>query len=100
MAMFDIRRLGPSDAGEILALHQAVAAMPDSGLARAADELALSHFDALLRQPGAISLGAVVEGRLIGEIHASRMHGRQFGHVLTDLTVAVAPDFQGRGVGI
>jgi putative acetyltransferase len=48
----------------------------------------------------AISLGAHAEDRLIGEIHAWRMQPRIFAHVLTDLTVAVAPDFQGRGVGI
>jgi ribosomal protein S18 acetylase RimI-like enzyme len=100
MALFDIRRLGPPDAAEVLALHRSVAQMPDSGLARAADELELGYFAALLSAPRAVSLGAVSEARLIGEIHASRMEGRQFGHVLTDLTVAVAPEFQGRGVGI
>lgn len=98
--MFDLRRLGPPDAAEVLALHATVAAMPDSGLSRAPDEIELAYFDALLTEPRAISLGAFAEGRLIGEIHASRMEGRQFVHVLTDLTVAVAPDFQGRGVGI
>jgi len=100
MALFDVRRLGPPDAAKVFALHAAVAAMPDSGLSRAPDEIQLGDFEALLADPLALSLGAFAEARLIGEIHASRMPARQFGHVMTDLTVAVAPDFQGRGVGI
>ena len=40
-----------------------------------------------------------MDGRPAGEIHASRLGPRQFAHNLTDLTVAVHPDFQGRGVG-
>ncbi|MEJ0042939.1 MAG: GNAT family N-acetyltransferase [Rhizomicrobium sp.] len=39
------------------------------------------------------------DGTLIGEIHALRMAPRQFRHVLTDLTVAVHPDWQGKGLG-
>ncbi|HVN00717.1 MAG TPA: GNAT family N-acetyltransferase [Caulobacteraceae bacterium] len=100
MPLFDQRRLEPSDAAEVLALHVAVASMPDSGLARAPDEMQLAYFADLLADPAAQAFGAFAEGRLIGEIHASRMKGRQFSHVMTDLTVAVAPEFQGRGVGI
>ena len=35
----------------------------------------------------------------MGEIHATRIGPRQFSHVLTELTIAVHPDIQGRGVG-
>jgi GNAT superfamily N-acetyltransferase len=39
------------------------------------------------------------DGALCGELHAERMTVAIFAHVLTDLTVAVDPDWQGRGVG-
>jgi ribosomal protein S18 acetylase RimI-like enzyme len=56
--------------------------------------------DALARplQDG-VALTAWIGGALAGEIHASRYTPRQFAHNLTDLTVAVHPDAQGRGVG-
>jgi putative acetyltransferase len=85
----------------VLALYQAVAAVPGNGLARQPEEYELGYFDDLLAQAprAAVSLGAFVGARLAGEIHCATMGPRQFAHVLTDLTVAVSPDFQGRGIG-
>jgi len=96
-----IRPLTAGDAAAVLALYHAVAAVPGNGLARQPDEYAITYFDDLLSQaPGAVvSLGAFAEGRLAGEIHCAAMGPKQFAHVLTDLTVAVSPDFQGRGIG-
>lgn len=37
--------------------------------------------------------------QLIGEIHASKMKLEVFKHLMTDLTIAVHPDFQGRKIG-
>jgi putative acetyltransferase len=48
---------------------------------------------------GGVAIGAWDESRLTGIIKASRMPSVQFQHVLWDLTVAVDPDFQGRGIG-
>jgi len=36
---------------------------------------------------------------LIAEIHCSKLEPQLFKHTLTDLTIAVHPDFQGKGVG-
>ena len=47
---------------------------------------------------GGIALGAWDGSRLVGVIKASRMPSVQFQHVLWDLTVAVAPEAQGRGI--
>jgi ribosomal protein S18 acetylase RimI-like enzyme len=38
-------------------------------------------------------------GRLLGEIHASGVGIASLAHLLTDLTIAVAPEAQGKGVG-
>ena len=96
-----IRPLTAGDADAMLALYRAVAAVPGNGLARMPDEYGLDYVaDVLALGPeSAVSLGAFVDGRLAGEIHCTTMGPRQFAHVLTDLTVAVSPDFQGRGIG-
>ena len=46
-----------------------------------------------------VSVGAWTAQALVGEVHASRMGPRQFDHNLMDLTVAVRPGWQGKGVG-
>lgn len=48
---------------------------------------------------GGLALGAWEGPHLVGMIKASRMPSVQFEHVLWDLTVAVDPESQGRGVG-
>jgi len=47
---------------------------------------------------GGLALGAWDGPHLVGMIKASRMPSVQFEHVLWDLTVAVAPEAQGRGI--
>ena len=85
----------------MLALHLATAAAPSSGLAREPDEMSLDHMQSAIARATAsgVALSAWAGEAMIGEIHASRMGPRQFAHNLLDLTVAVHPDWQGRGVG-
>jgi ribosomal protein S18 acetylase RimI-like enzyme len=96
----EIRRTAPADAPAILAVHLAAAAN-GGGLAREPDEMDLAGIESTLARPfqDGVALIAWIDGQPAGEIHASRMGPRQFAHNLTDLTVAVHPDFQGRGVG-
>lgn len=94
-----LRPTGPADADAILALYRRAAEGP--GLARYPDELD-AHFAAhVLDQAarGGISIGAFAGARLVGEIHAWRPGPRKFAHVLGDLTVAVDPEWHGKGVG-
>jgi putative acetyltransferase len=95
-----IRATTPADAPAILAVHLAAAAN-GGGLAREPDEMDLGGIESSLARPfqNGVALIAWIDGRPAGEIHASRYAPRQFAHNLTDLTVAVHPDFQGRGVG-
>ena len=98
---FSLRALSVVDVDAVLSLYLAVAAAPGSGLARARDEISRDYIDAVLARVGrrGVSLGAFAGSMLAGEIHAARMDPRQFRHVLTDLTVAVHPAMQGRGLG-
>jgi putative acetyltransferase len=100
-AACSIRPLTAADAAALLALHKAAAVTP-GGLARMPDEITSAYVAGFLEKAAAegIGLGAwSADGMLCGEIHAVRMTPALFGHVLSDLTVAVHPDWQGRGVG-
>lgn len=96
-----LRPTTPADAAALLALYRVVAAMPNSGLARHNDELDHGYVAAFagLCDPQGLSIAAFDGQALAGEIHAQRMRPRQFSHVMTDLTVAVHPRMQGRGIG-
>ena len=96
-----LRPLTTADAPAVLALYQATAARPSSGLARSPDEMDLAWVHGFLGKASALgaTLGVWAGEVLAGEIHASRTGPRQFDHNLMDLTVAVHPDWQGRGVG-
>lgn len=96
-----LRPTTPADAKALLTLYRAVAATPNSGLARHSDEMDEAYVTAFLggQDAGWLSIGAFLEDDPVGEIHAVRMKPRQFHHVLTDLTIAVHPRMHGRGVG-
>jgi putative acetyltransferase len=96
-----LRPLTTADALAVLALYRATAAAPSSGLARSPDEMDIAWVEGFLSEASAngATLGVWAGESLAGEIHASRMGPRQFDHNLMDLTVAVHPDWQGKGVG-
>lgn len=96
-----ITALTPDATDKVLALHRAVAAH-GGGLARAADEIDEAYVRGFLTRALNDGVSRAVwlpDGSLAAEIHAHRMHPRQFGHVLTDLTAAVHSDWQGKGLG-
>jgi putative acetyltransferase len=101
MTAFTVRPAVPEDAAAILALHRKVAAQP-GGLARQPEEVTadyVAHAMAVADDGGVNLVAVDPDGALCGELHVERMKVAIFAHVLTDLTVAVDPDWQGRGVG-
>jgi putative acetyltransferase len=74
--------------------------VPD-GIARAPEEVTDDYVDGFMHKAAAHGVELVweEEGRIVGEIHASCPGIKALAHLLTDLTIAVAPDAQGRGVG-
>ena len=98
--MILIRKATAGDAAQLLALYKDVATVPD-GIARTPDEVTGHYIDGFMRraQADGIELVAEEDGRLLGEIHASRVGIAALAHLLTDLTIAVAPSAQGQGVG-
>ena len=96
-----IRRSQSSDVDGIVALYKAVS-KAGGGLARTADEVTRAYVADFLQ--GALNGGVALvatddSGVVIGEIHARPLAPRTFAHVLGDLTIAIHPSWQGRGVG-
>lgn len=82
------------------ALYRAVAAVP-GGLARLEDEVSRAYVEAFLIAASERGIGFVAfdESGLLGEIHCYRAGLFCFSHVMSELTIAVHPRAQGRGVG-
>lgn len=95
-----IRKAELEDHGQLVALYRAVASVPD-GIARTPAEVSDAYVSGFMHRAAAdgIELVCEVDGRLVGEIHASRVGIASLAHLLTDLTIAVAPEAQGQGVG-
>lgn len=89
--------LGLNDAPAVLALMRRA----EGGLGRLPDEMDLVWIEESLAGAlaGGAAIGAWDDTALVGVIKASRMPSVQFQHVLWDLTVAVHPRSQGRGIG-
>lgn len=103
-----LRAATETDGEAIAALYRRVAAAPSSGLARAVHEITSDYVSGFVRRghEAGIVLVAVEGGegsdraeRVVGEIHAYRSHLAVFAHVLGELTIAVDPEAQARGVG-
>jgi ribosomal protein S18 acetylase RimI-like enzyme len=95
-----IRIATQSDFAALLALYRDVATIPD-GIARTPAEVTEAYISSFMHKAAndGIELVYEDEGRIVGEIHASRVGIASLGHLLTDLTIAVAPRAQGKGVG-
>ncbi|GHA68385.1 N-acetyltransferase [Formosimonas limnophila] len=89
-----------ADIPAVLSLYVSVAAI-EGGLARTADEISevyvRDNISSSLNR--GISLVARIGDCIVGEIHAFQPIPKVFSHVLSDLTIAVHPAYQGRGIG-
>jgi putative acetyltransferase len=81
-------------------LHLAVTAIP-GGLIRQPFEITGEYIDGVLRSCTEHGLMLVAEdgNRIAGEIHAHTPPLHAFRHLLSDLTIVVHPDYQGKGIG-
>ena len=96
-----IRNATEADIGSIAALYRAVGSA-GGGLARTPGEVTPEYVTDFVTsaQNGGIQLVAEAgDGSIAGEIHAYPPDPAALAHVLGELTIAVHPDWQGRGVG-
>lgn len=97
---FQIRSAQADDARSIRQLYQTVA-RTEGGLARVESEISEEYVAHNLNSglSKGICLVAIQGEQMIAEIHAYSPFPSVFSHVLSDLTIAVHPEFQGCGVG-
>jgi len=98
-----IRTALPEDTERIKILYKSVV-KEESGLARKEQEITDDYVNHFIEKSLAHGLIIVAEHpddpeQLIGEVHAYPSTIKTFRHVLSDLTIAVHPQFQGKKVG-
>jgi ribosomal protein S18 acetylase RimI-like enzyme len=103
MHMYTVRKATEIDHASIFALYLAVGAAP-IGIARSPEEITgdyISHFMQLAATRGIelVIENPAVPGEIVAEIHCYQPAPKILHHIMSDLTIAVRPDFQGRGLG-
>jgi putative acetyltransferase len=96
----NIRQTTIEDAEAVYKLYQKVAAIP-GGLARLGSEITEEYVHDFLEKSicsGVTIVAVDYTGKIVGELHAYCPKLFCFSHVLTDLTVAVDPDFRHQGI--
>jgi ribosomal protein S18 acetylase RimI-like enzyme len=92
-----------NDVDSIIKLYKAVA-LQSGGIARQENEVTEAYVTSFVEK--SISKGLIIvcehpenPEEIIAELHAYRNGLKVFNHVLTELTIAVHPDYQGKKIG-
>ncbi len=101
--MFKIRQANSSDFNKIYALYKKVAT-ETTGLAHSGDEITDEHIESIMQNASETGIELVIDhpensNQIIAEIHCYKLIPKVFSHVLSELTIAVDPDYQGKGIG-
>ena len=99
--MVIIRKAAVEDKKAVIELHRHVARV-SQGIARTEPEITEQYVDSLfctIESQGLMLVAVDVTNQIVAEIHASKYGLQIFDHVLTGLTIAVHPDYQGKGIG-
>lgn len=101
--MFTVRPAIAADSNKIYALYKAVATLP-VGIARSAAEISEAYIAGFMEKAAATGIQLVIEDPensdvLAAEIHCYKLAPKTFDHVLSELTIAVHPHFQSKGLG-
>lgn len=96
----EIRRANLENGQELLALYTKVAGI-SNGIIRNENEITEAFIADLLGKSidNGLILTGLIDGKIVGEIHAYTSDIYAFQHILTDLTIVVDPDHQGKGIG-
>lgn len=95
-----MRKTNMQDIDSVFELYRRVAKVP-GGIARLESEISKEYVANFLSKAEKYGLSLLEEdqGKVIGEIHAYSLELFCFSHVLSELTIAVCPNYQGSGIG-
>lgn len=97
------RSVIPGDHQKIMSLYRKVA-LRTGGIARSEQEITSEYIQHFVDQAASTGVQFVIEhpddpGKIIAEIHGYKLLPQVFAHVISELTIAVDPDFHGKGIG-
>jgi ribosomal protein S18 acetylase RimI-like enzyme len=100
---YSVRGAELSDLHKIMVLYRAVAAR-SGGIARQPDEVTEAYVRNFIERCHETGIILIIEDpsnpeALIAEVHTCSPGIRVFSHLFSDLTIAVHPDYQGKGIG-
>lgn len=100
---YTVREGKSSDLHKIVALYKAVAAR-SGGIAREEDEVTKTYVMNFIEKSLKSGIILTIEDPdnpevIIAEVHTYKPGIRIFAHIFSDLTIAVHPDSQGKGIG-
>ncbi len=100
---YSVRGADISDLHKIMMLYRAVAAR-SGGIARQADEVTEAYVRNFIERCLETGVILTIEDpsdpeTLIAEVHTCSPGIKVFSHLFSDLTIAVHPDYQGKGIG-
>ncbi len=102
MTDFRLRPAVVSDKAGIYNLYRLVS-QNTGGLARTYTEITSNYVENFINKALTSGIQLVIEDVpnkvILGEIHCYKLEPTVFSHVLSELTIAVHPDFQGQGLG-
>src|SRR4051812_7960456 len=101
--MYTVRPATGNDLTAIYTLYQAVAAVP-VGIARAPVEVTETYIRHFMELSAARGIELVIDNpddsaQIIAEIHCHQPVPRIFQLLMSELTIAVHPQFHGKGIG-
>ena len=101
--MFTVRSVIASDEKKILSLYRRVA-IRSGGIARSEEEISENYIRNFMELSALTGIELVVDhplnqNEIIAEMHGYKLVPKVFAHIISELTIAVDPDFHGQGVG-
>jgi ribosomal protein S18 acetylase RimI-like enzyme len=103
MEKYSVRKSQPEDKNQILELYKKVS-QTIGGLARTNDEITESYIESFTAKSQKNGIQLILTDNLsnnliIAEIHCYKLEPKVFGHILSELTIAVDPNYQRLGLG-
>ena len=100
---YSVREAEFSDLHKIMVLYKTVATR-SGGIARQADEVTETYVRNFIERCHETGIILTIENplnpeTLIAEVHTCSPGIKVFSHLFSDLTIAVHPDYQGKGIG-